>query len=284
MRRDVHRHRAELDLDQPATPAGANHRQACSGRRLDQRGPCVGFHQGCRDVEIGMGAGELGFGAVERLVSGFPDGAGEFRTMVVIGMADDRHHISADHPEAVVPAPSLVRRPTGGHHGRDGVVYTHHNERRHSCSPDPLNCLRRSTVAAATRRSCAGAGRQTRVQSPRWSRIAPRPRRPPWVYRPGTSERPCAACLSSSISRSAPGSAAVDFRIIAKTFAVLIAFVWLGEMPVAGELIGGLVVWPASSPSGWVAPSAVDSAGQVPYRPTVWVLPTAPNLSGFRIR
>ena len=131
MRRDVHRHRAERDLDEPATPAGSHHRQAGPGRRLDQRGPCVGFDQRGRDLEIGMGAGELRFDAVEHVLSGYPDSVGEFRTMVVIGMADDRHHVGGEHPEVAPLAPSLVRRPAGGRHGRHRAIDAHHHDRCH---------------------------------------------------------------------------------------------------------------------------------------------------------
>jgi hypothetical protein len=33
-----------------------------------------------------------------------------------------------------------------------------------------------------------------------------------------------------------------------------------------------------------VATDRTGAAGPVSYRPSAWVLPTAPNLSGFRIR
>jgi len=67
------------------------------------------------------------------------DGAGEFGRRHIVDVTDDGHDVGTDHLQAVVSAPSLVRRPTGGGHGGDGAVDTHHHVRCHVVLTRPLD-------------------------------------------------------------------------------------------------------------------------------------------------
>jgi hypothetical protein len=113
VRCDVHGHRAEQHLTDPAAAERANHGQTRGAAGIDQRRPRIGSGDRCADRKIGVLGGDVVNDTGQQVLPLFLRHVDEVRGIPQCGIADGRQVRGVDHVQSLVPQGRLIAGPTG---------------------------------------------------------------------------------------------------------------------------------------------------------------------------